>query len=107
MELIPPQPGEVYGYVNSINDAGTALVESDDVLGRTYLLYSKGEATPLDLGPTVTSPTFYSLVTSGGFINNQGIIAGTVGCFSHGSCGFRFDPRTGVTTVLNPLPTEP
>jgi hypothetical protein len=40
-------------------------------------------------------------------MNNQGIIAGTVGNRFNGARGFRFDPHTGETTLLNPLPTEP
>src|SRR5437867_148202 len=44
VELIPPQPGEVFGLVIALNDSGTALVESDGALGRrTYVLYSKGQ----------------------------------------------------------------
>ena len=61
VELIPPQPGEVCGLVIGLNDSGTALVESDDALGRpTYVLYSKGQTTPLDFGPTVTNLFFSS-----------------------------------------------
>ena len=57
VELIPRQPGEVTSYVIALNDPDEALVESFDASGRlTYLLYSKGQETPLDFGPTVTNP---------------------------------------------------
>jgi hypothetical protein len=66
------------------------------------VLYENGRSTPLDFGPTVTSADFLH-------INNQGIIAGTTAVLSPSFSyrGFRFDPRTGETTLLNPLPTEP
>jgi len=101
VELIPPQPGEVRSAVIALNDQGTALVESDDALDRrTFLLYSKGQTTPLNFGPTITSPAATGM-------NNQGIISG-IGLNQFDELrGFRFDPRTGETTVLNPLPTEP
>jgi hypothetical protein len=40
-------------------------------------------------------------------MNNQGIIAGTTFIEGLGLRGFRFDPRTGLATLLHPLPTEP
>jgi hypothetical protein len=99
VELIPPQPGEVTSFVIALNDRGTALVRSDDALGQpTYALYHNGQTTPLGFGPNVTRPFATGM-------NNQGTISGT-DPFIGGSRGFRFDPRTGETTVLNPLPGE-
>ena len=101
VELIPRQPGEVTSYVIALNDPDEALVESFDASGRlTYLLYSKGQETPLDFGPTVTNP----LVTG---MNNLEIISGIEGSNPGTSRGSRFDPRTREATLLNPLPTEP
>jgi hypothetical protein len=109
VKLIPRQPGEVSSSLIALNDSGTALVESDDTFfTRSYVLYSKGEAIPLDFGPTVTNPSFFSLVFTGKFINNEGIIAGITdnGDRFNGTRGFRFDTHTGETTLLNPLPTD-
>ncbi len=104
VELIPPQPGEFQSLVSSLNDPGTALVESLDASGNpTFVLYSKGKATPLNFGPTVTSPRFFSSSS----INNEGIIAGTNFLGFNGDRGFRFDPRTGKAMLLNPFPGDP
>jgi hypothetical protein len=62
VEFIPPQPGEVFGFVIALNDPGKALVESDDAFGQpTYALYNKGQTIPLDLGPFVIHPDFINL----------------------------------------------
>jgi hypothetical protein len=102
VKLIPPQPGEFKSSVTALNDSGTALVTSFDAAEEPiYVLYKNGQATPLDFGLTVTQP-FESL-----HINNQGIISGTANLPGVGDRGFRFDTRTGETTLLDPLPTEP
>jgi hypothetical protein len=108
VELIPPQPGEVRGIVIALNDRGTALVESDDASGQpTYVLYSTGQTTPLDFGPTVTNPRFMRRVGTDRFINNEGILAGTEGSdFFGDGRGFRFNPRTGEVTLLEPVPPD-
>ena len=108
VELIPPQPGEVFSQVIALNDPGTALLESEDAFGnRTYVLYENGQTTVLDFGPTVTNPQFHSFVAVGGFINNKGIIAGLAagpdGNRFDGARGFRFDPRTGEVELLDPV----
>lgn len=69
------------------------------------MLYEKGQATRLDFGPTVTSPSFVSINTQG-IINNQGIIAGRTGDPYNGARGFRFNPRTGEATLLDPVPPD-
>lgn len=105
VELIPPLPGEVFASVITLNDPGTALVWSEDASGQqTYALYRNGQTTPLDFGPAVTKPFLALDVRS---MNNQGIIAGTEGSAFVDARGFRFNPRTGKTTLLYPLPTEP
>jgi hypothetical protein len=103
--LIPPQPGEVFAFVVALNDKDTALVESDDATGRrTFVLYSKGSTTPLDFGPTVKDPVIFCCIRH---INNRGIIAGREGPSFNGARGFRFDPRTGKTMLLNPFAGDP
>ena len=107
VQLIPRLPGERTSSVTALNDSDVALVTSFDAAEPpkpTYVLYSKGQTTPpLDFGPTVTNP----LVTG---MNNQRIMSGIESPSSddrfNGAHGFRFDPRTGETTLLNPLPTE-
>ncbi len=79
VELIPPQPDEIFGFPITLNDRGTALVESDTDLSDSYALYSKGLATPIDFGPIFTKPMFLSFVSAGKLLNNNGIIAGTTG----------------------------
>jgi hypothetical protein len=103
--LIPPQPGEVSAFVIALNDSGTALVQSFDASGnQAFLLYSKGQTTRLDFGPTIANPAFLSRRS----INNEGIIAGREGPDNFdGARGFRFDPRTGKSTLLNPFPGDP
>jgi hypothetical protein len=97
VELIPPQPGEYTSSVIALNDPGTAVVLSRGANGVTYVLYSKGQTTPLDFGPTVTNPS-----VSG--INNQGLISGTEGIsVIDGAHGFRFDPRTGNVALFDPV----
>jgi hypothetical protein len=97
VELIPRQsPEEVTSAVVALNDAGVALVTSSDAVGQqTVVLYQHGRTTPLDFGlPGAQTFGFLDL-------NNRGSISGTAGS------GFRFDTRTGQTTQLDPLPTEP
>lgn len=103
VELIPPQPFEFTSFVRSLNDRGTGLVISfDSSFAQTNLFYQHGQATPLDFGPTVSNP--FALR-----INNMELISGTQSTTSicEDATGFRFDTRTGETTLLYPLPTEP
>lgn len=102
VKLIKAQPGEFTSLVSEVNDSGTSLVISlDSSFNRTYLKYRHNHSTPLDFGPTVTNP--FSV-----HINNQEIISGTQGISPFdGATGFRFNMRTGETTLLPPLPTEP
>jgi hypothetical protein len=102
--LIPPQPEEVFAVAFALNDSGTALVDSFDTsFNETLVLYKHGQTTVLDFGPTVTFPSFLSINS----INNQGIIAGRTGNPFAGARGFRFNPRTGETKLLNPFPGDP
>jgi hypothetical protein len=103
VKLIPPQPGEFTSFVTALNDSGMALVTSYDASFQpTFVLYKHGRTTLLDFGLTVTQPFDFL------HINNQGIISGTAfNLPGIGDRGFRFDTRTGETTQLDPLPTEP
>jgi hypothetical protein len=110
VQRVPKQPGEVFASVIALNDSGTALVESDDASGgRTYVLYRDGTATPIDFGQSITNPFFLTnVIGSCRCINNNGTIAGTEGPGSfNGARGFRFDPRNGNATILNPFPGDP
>ncbi|HEY9824293.1 MAG TPA: hypothetical protein V6D19_02530 [Stenomitos sp.] len=102
VELIPPQPGEFSNQVFDINDPSEALVASftgsPDAPKAIYSLYNKGKNAILNFGPTITNPFFLHL-------NNQAIISGTI--FGSHDRGFRFDPRSGRSIELAPLPTEP
>lgn len=100
VQLIPRLPGEVTSHVIRLTDSGIALVVSYDESSQpTYVLRKNGKAIPLDFR-TNTEPLD---------INNQGIIAGVKRIPGQllGDRGFRFDPRTGKVTLLEPLPTEP
>jgi hypothetical protein len=102
VELIPRLPGEISSEVIRLNDSGTALIFSVDesFIGRAAL-YKNGQVTPpLDFGPDIPFAFFLSM-------NNQGTISGTTFIDGLGYRGFRFDPRTGKATLLEPLPTEP
>ncbi len=107
VEFVPPQPGEVFAFVFSINDSGTALVESDDVSGKpTFVLYRNGKASPINFGSNVTNP-FFTFIGNSKSINNHDIIAGTEGnSLFNGARGFRFDARKGIATLLNPFPGD-
>jgi hypothetical protein len=101
VELIPPQPEEFTSFVIALNDSGSALVMSFDAsFEPSIVLYKNGQATVLDFGPSVTNPSQLA-------INNQGVISGTQGnSFCDDFTGFRWNSRTGETTLLNPLATE-
>lgn len=101
LRLIPRLPGEIHSQVILLNDPGVALIFSldEDFKGK-LVLYKNGKVTPVDFGPNIKSPFFLSM-------NNKGIIAGTTFINGLGYRGFRFDPRTNLTTLLEPLPTEP
>ena len=103
MELIPRLPGEITSWVTALNDPGMALVLSFDVSASAdrCAIPITAKLTPLDFGPNITDPFFLH-------INNQGIISGTTfQSLTSQFRGFRFDYRTGKTTLLDPLPTEP
>jgi hypothetical protein len=107
VDLVPPQPGEVFASVFALNDTDTALVASFNTSGIPYVLYSRGKATPINFGPNITNP-FFGFSGSCRCINNNGIIEGIEGPgLFNGARGFRFDPRSGVSTILNPFPGDP
>ena len=103
MELIPPQPGEYTSGLLALNDSGTALLYSyDEAFNLSYLLYKNGRSAVLDFGPILDNAP---LEVTG--LNNQGIISGRAQfppLFRYR--GFRFDPKTGETLLLNPVETD-
>lgn len=101
IHLIPRLPGEIHSEVVLLNDPGVAMIFSyDENFIAKMVLYNNGKVTPVDFGPNIKSPFSLSM-------NNKGIIAGTTFINGLGYRGFRFDPRTNLTTLLEPLPTEP
>jgi hypothetical protein len=109
VELIPPQPGEVFAFVVALNDQDTAVVSSFDASGQTYVLYSRGQATPIDFSPSLTNPSpCFTFSGISRCINNREIIEGIEGPgIYNGARGFRFDTRDGVATILNPYSGDP
>jgi len=104
VELIPPQPNEVFAFVVALDDRGDALIESFGAAGEdVFLLHRKRATTRLDFGPTVRTPRFFNAHV----MNNRGIIAGTEGDVFTNARGFRFELHTGEATLLEPFPTEP
>ncbi len=109
VELVPPQPGETFASVDALTDHDTALVQSFNASGRTYVLYSKGAATPIDFGPNLIGPrpcfTFSGISKC---MNDKELIEGVEGPgIFNGARGFRFDPRNGESAILNPYSGDP
>lgn len=103
IELIPPiQPDEFFAQVAAINDRGVGLVSSfgGDSFTEALALYDKGQTFPVNLDPALSENRNYH-------INNKNIISGYGRINGANFRGFRFNPATGVTTILNPLPSEP
>lgn len=100
IQLIPRLPNEIHSEMIKVNDHDVALIRSfDENFNGKLALYENGKLTPLDLGANIVFPFFLSM-------NNKGIISGTTSIDGVGDRGFRFDPRTGVATLLEPLSTE-
>ena len=96
VELIPLQPGETSNEVITLNNWGITLVRSYDASGSTiYSLYRRGRFQTLNLDSSYTPE----------YLNDRGMIAGTIS--GPDTLGFRFDPATGETTLLYPLPSDP
>jgi hypothetical protein len=107
VELVPPQPGELTSFLQRLNDPHTVLITSYDTeFNRTSLLYKNGKSTVLDFGPTLTNALSYEITG----MNNETIMSGTVLFANPGRAttnrAFRFDPRTGQTTVFEPVETD-
>lgn len=107
VELIPPQPGEFTSFLQRLNDPQIAWITSYDIdFNGTDLLYKNGKSTVLDFGLTLTSASGFGI--SG--MNNETIMSGTMQFFNPGQVtknrAFRFDPRTGKTTVFEPVEND-
>jgi hypothetical protein len=97
VELVPALPGEQMSVAFRISDSGHALVESWGLEGYTLSLHHQGRSTILDLGDGFA-----------GFLDvgADGLVTGTF--FSPEPMrAFRHDPKTGTTTLLHPLASEP
>lgn len=98
VELIPRLPGEVTSRVLRLTDSGIALVHTDTGPVASHYLYRSGRVTPLNLSP---DPVLFFDV------NNRGLVSGARYVTASGHYrGFRFQPPSGPTTLLEPLPTE-
>ncbi|MBN3786588.1 hypothetical protein [Burkholderia sp. Ac-20353] len=110
VKLVPPQPGELSAFVFALNDNDTALVESDDASGPTFVLYRGGTATPINFGQSIVNP-FFSFIGNCTCINNneiiEGIAKGAGDSLYNGTRGFRFDTRNGNAAILDPFPGDP
>lgn len=96
VELIPRMPGEFTSFVIGLTDSGLALVVSyDKAFQSTLVLYKNGRLTRLPIDGFFLD------------INNRGQISGTMFLPGIGDRAFRFDTRTGETTLLHPQATEP
>jgi hypothetical protein len=96
------------GWVTVANAGGTSAgyVMVDPVKGvaqaaifegdRTTLV-RRGKVTPLDFGPEAPADSLFHVA-----LNDAGLIAGTAALGA-----FRYDPRTGRTTLLHPFPGDP
>jgi hypothetical protein len=115
-ELIPPQPGEVYGDLLTLNDRNDALVESYDVTGSFIGHVFSGKprrgeprvATLLDFDlltdGLIAHASFPSRNFTGKFLNKKGMLAGRCcgGAFESARA-FRYDTRTRREEILAPL----
>jgi hypothetical protein len=96
---VPALPGQVSSTVVSLADNDTALIQSTDKsFNFTFAYLTQGALSVIDFG--LPDPVF------GASMNNNGLIGVTkeenpVDHFLH---GYRFDPRTGVSTLLPPSP---
>ncbi|MER2511611.1 MAG: hypothetical protein ABTQ25_04185 [Nitrosomonas ureae] len=100
VKFIPRMPGDIHSEVILLNDPGVAVIFSfDENFNGRLALYKNGEVSPLDFGPDIPSVSVSGM-------NNQGIIVGITSIDGLGDRGFRFDPRTGAATLLEPLTTE-
>lgn len=100
--LIPRLPGETTSHVRKVTNTGIALVESvDGTANRSslYLYLPSKQVLPLDLG---TDQILFLDV------NDRGIVGGTIAPAGPANDrAFRYNPLSGVRTLLEPLPTEP
>lgn len=105
--LIPPQPGEQFSSVFCLNDEDTAIVVSFGSAGITNVLYSDGQAAPINFPSNIVNPIL--LLGGSKCINDDGILEGI--SQNHGrftdARGFRLDLRSGKAMLLNPFPGDP
>ncbi len=96
---VPALPGQVSSTVTSLADNDVALIESTDAsFNFTWAYLRQGTLSVIDFG--LPDPAF------GASMNNNGLIGVTKeeSPADHFLHGYRFDPRTGVSTLLPPSP---
>jgi uncharacterized membrane protein len=98
-------PGELRAGATSINNHGVAvgwsMIRSTSGISFALALYDGGSVVAVDLGPDLAfspSPT--------PAINDDGFISGTGSTALGDSRAFRYDTRTGQTTIFEPLPGD-
>jgi hypothetical protein len=96
---IPALPSQIFANVVSLGDNDLALVQSNrSFIDYSFAYFRAGTETVIDFGlPDAASQAF---------MNNSGLIAvnknqSPTDHFDH---GYRYDPRTGVSTLLPPSP---
>jgi len=97
--LIPPLPGEVNAVVMQVNDAGLAIVASQDANdNETWSVFKDGKREVIDFG----LDAFYSDITG---LNKFGVASGNTDLRGPPDSlrALRYDTNTKKTTVLEPL----
>jgi hypothetical protein len=95
-------PGEILAMATSINSHGVAVGFSfRPPRGTSLALYDDGAVVAIDLGPGIA----FSHLTFPA-INDDGFISGTGFTPERDFRAFRYDTRTGETTIFEPLPGD-
>jgi hypothetical protein len=105
VQRVPPLPGETWSCVEALSKGGTLLVHSGDGTTWTDYVALNGEVLPVTPdGAGLQVPPKYSGLVA---VNDSGEVAGYFG--TQGGLadrGFRYDPHTGTTSILEPLPCD-
>lgn len=102
IDLVPPiQPDEFFAELSAINDRGVGIVNSfaGETFTQALALYKRGESIPLTIDEAISGLDRLR-------INNQNLVSGR-GQVEGQQRGFRFNPATRETVLLEPLSTEP
>ena len=100
--LVPALPGQQFANVVGLGDNGLALVQSvDNSFVSTFAYFRGGTVSAIDFG--LPDPA------ANAFLNNSGLIGLTKNesPTDHFLHGYRYDPRTAVSTPLPPFAGDP